>query len=133
MKTLSLICTLIFSFSTITIAQKTVEKENTAPKPFVIGEIVNIHSKELGENRTLNIYLPNGYHPDSLKRYPVIYLLDGSADEDFIHIAGLVQFGSFPWLNILPESIVVGIANVDRKRDFCRKSRSRKHSSPSGV
>ena len=39
-------------------------------------------------------------------------------DEDFIHVAGIVQFGSFPWINMLPESIVVGIGNVDRRRDF---------------
>jgi len=45
-------------------------------------------------------------------------LLDGSADEDFIHIAGLVQFTNFPWVKALPNSIVVGIANVDRRRDF---------------
>ena len=44
--------------------------------------------------------------------------MDGSKDEDFIHISGIVQFGSFSWINMLPESIVVGIANVDRKRDF---------------
>src|SRR5690606_23528390 len=50
--------------------------------------------------------------------YPVIYLLDGSLDEDFIHITGIVQFGSFSWINMIPESIVVGIGNVDRKRDF---------------
>ncbi|MEP2653008.1 MAG: alpha/beta hydrolase-fold protein, partial [Paraglaciecola sp.] len=54
----------------------------------------------------------------SLKKYPVIYLLDGSIEEDFIHIAGLVQFGSFSWVEMLPESIVVGISNVDRRRDF---------------
>jgi hypothetical protein len=86
--------------------------------PFTIGETVEIKSGILNETRTLNIYLPNGYAPDSARTYPVIYLLDGSADEDFIHIAGLVQFGSFPWINMIPESIVVGIANVDRKRDF---------------
>lgn len=51
-------------------------------------------------------------------KYPLIYLLDGSRDEDFIHIVGLTQFGSFSWINMLPESIVVGIGNVDRKRDF---------------
>ena len=85
---------------------------------FSIGETFEIKSKTLNENRTINIYLPNGYQKDSLKKYPVIYLLDGSADEDFIHISGLVQFGSFSWINILPESIVVGIANVDRKKDF---------------
>ncbi len=45
-------------------------------------------------------------------------MLDGSSDEDFIHIAGLVQFYSFEWINKVPKSIIVGIANVDRKRDF---------------
>ncbi|WP_227686841.1 alpha/beta hydrolase [Spirosoma arboris] len=87
-------------------------------KPFVLGHIDAISSKELGEIRTLNIYLPEGYSKDSLSKYPVIYLLDGSADEDFIHIAGLVQFANFPWVNLLPKSVVVGIANVDRRRDF---------------
>ena len=87
-------------------------------KPFSIGETIEFHSIVLDENRTLNIYLPNGYSPDSLKKYPVIYLLDGSVDEDFIHILGLVQFGSFSWIEMIPESIVVGIANADRKRDF---------------
>ncbi|QNA45173.1 alpha/beta hydrolase [Lacibacter sediminis] len=85
-------------------------------KVFPLGIIRQVHSVELNENRTLNIYLPEGYHKDS--SYPVIYLLDGSADEDFIHVAGLVQFYNFPWVNVLPKSIVVGIANVDRRRDF---------------
>jgi len=86
--------------------------------PLIIGESVTLNSEVLKENRTLNIYLPHGYSADSTKTYPVIYLLDGSMDEDFIHIAGIVQFGSFSWINMLPESIVVGIANTDRRRDF---------------
>ncbi len=94
------------------------EQNENHPKPFSIGEIIELKSEILAENRILNIYLPHGYSPDSAKTYPVIYLLDGSADEDFIHIAGLVQFASFSWINILPETIVVGISNVDRKRDF---------------
>lgn len=85
---------------------------------FTIGETLEIESPILGENRILNIYLPNGYSKATSKTYPVVYLLDGSVDEDFIHIAGLVQFGSFSWINMLPETIVVGIANIDRKRDF---------------
>lgn len=85
-------------------------------KDFVLGKIETIHSVELNENRPLNIYLPEGYDPK--ESYPVIYLLDGSADEDFIHIAGLVQFANFEWVNMLPKSILVGISNVDRKRDF---------------
>lgn len=85
---------------------------------FSIGETIEIKSKVLNETRTINIYLPNSYREDTIRKYPVIYLLDGSKDEDFIHIAGLVQFCSFSWINIIPESIVVGIGNVDRKRDF---------------
>lgn len=92
-------------------------------KPFVLGEIQQIRSEILGETRTLNIYLPEGYRPKDTVRYPVIYLLDGSADEDFIHIAGLVQFNNFEWVGRVPKSIVVGIANTDRQRDFTASTR----------
>jgi len=99
---------------------KTAAAQDTAgnAKPFVLGSIEELQSKVLSEKRTLNIYLPEGYHQDDTTRYPVMYLLDGSADEDFIHIAGLVQFANFSWVNLLPKTIVVGIANIDRRRDF---------------
>lgn len=87
-------------------------------KPFVLGVIDEINSKLLGEKRILNIYLPDGYTDNDDIKYPVIYLLDGSADEDFIHIVGLVQYNSFEWINRVPKSIVVGIGTVDRRRDY---------------
>ncbi|MEJ7680624.1 MAG: alpha/beta hydrolase-fold protein [Segetibacter sp.] len=87
-------------------------------KSFVLGTIIEIGSKVLAEKRILNIYLPPGYNEKDTTKYPVIYLLDGSAEEDFIHIAGVVQIFKFPWVNVLPNSILVGIANVDRRRDF---------------
>lgn len=87
-------------------------------KPFILGRIDEVHSEILAENRILNIYLPEGYDSNDTSRYPVVYLLDGSANEDFIHIVGLYQFNSFPWINQVPRSIIVGIATVDRKRDF---------------
>lgn len=87
-----------------------------AQKQFNLGNIYQLYSKELKENRTLNIYLPEGYQLDSTLSYPVIYLLDGSANEDFVHIVGLVQF--LTMIEAMPKTIVVGIANVDRKRDF---------------
>lgn len=95
------------------------QAKEASKQGFMIGEIVDFHSTVLNEDRKLNIYLPNGYSLNSDKTYPVIYLLDGSKDEDFIHISGLVQFCSYSWINMIPESIVVGIENVDRKRDFC--------------
>jgi predicted alpha/beta superfamily hydrolase len=99
-------------------AQKTKPKNADTPKPFVLGVIEEIQSKQLGEKRILNIYLPDGYNKNDTITYPVIYLLDGSVNEDFIHVAGLIQFNNFEWVNRVPKSIVVGIANVDRKRDF---------------
>lgn len=107
---------LFFSGSLSAQKNKTVSSDNS--KPFVLGVIDEIQSEQLHEKRILNIYLPEGYDKNDTVKYPVIYLLDGSADEDFIHVAGLVQFNSFPWVNRVPQSIVVGIANVDRKRDF---------------
>ncbi|MCD0471758.1 alpha/beta hydrolase [Flavobacterium sp. JAS] len=114
--------TIILSFvlfsSTLVFSQANKSKQTETSKPFVLGLIDEIQSKELGEKRILNIYLPEGYNADDATKYPVIYLLDGSADEDFIHIVGLVQFNSFEWVNQVPKSIVVGIATVDRRRDF---------------
>ena len=92
----------------------------------VIGDVVSFYSNELQEDRSVNIYLPQGYDPEVNIKYPVIYLLDGSIDEDFLHIVGIVQFGSFSWINMIPPSIVVGIANVDRKRDFTYPSRDKR-------
>lgn len=89
-----------------------------AQKPFVLGTVRELSSKILNETRTLNIYLPEGYNENDTARYPVVYLLDGSADEDFIHVVGLYQFNSFSWIDRVPPSIVVGIATIDRKRDY---------------
>jgi predicted alpha/beta superfamily hydrolase len=107
------LCWISFTFG-----QKTKEKSSEISTPFVLGVIDKIQSTVLNETRILNIYLPEGYNPSDSIKYPVIYLLDGSADEDFIHIVGLVQFNTFEWVNKVPKSIVVGIANVDRARDF---------------
>lgn len=89
-----------------------------AVTPITLGEAHKIHSAVLSENRILNIYLPPSYNSADTTRYPVIYLLDGGMDEDFIHVVGLVQFNSFSWVARIPESIIVGICNVDRKRDM---------------
>lgn len=121
-KTILLLSTfLLFTYSII--AQKA-DTRYQDKEIFPFGVIEKIDSKELAEERVLNIYLPQSYHPDSSVTYPVIYVLDGSANEDFPHIAGLVQFMNM--YDILPKSIVVGIANVDRYRDFTYPSSSKK-------
>lgn len=94
----------------------------TSPVPLTWGHSQQIHSASLGEDRIINIVLPEGYNEDTASKYPVIYLLDGAMDEDFVHMAGAVQFSSFSWVNRLPPSILVGIANTDRKRDMTYKA-----------
>ncbi|MBL7806782.1 MAG: hypothetical protein JNN28_03150, partial [Saprospiraceae bacterium] len=37
--------------------------QTTSAKPFVLGIIEEIQSRELSEKRILNIYLPAGYNP----------------------------------------------------------------------
>ncbi|WP_027387088.1 alpha/beta hydrolase [Chryseobacterium gregarium] len=107
-KKILVFCSILFVFQSIVFAQE------GSLKPLNIGEIRTFKSKILNEDRTLNIYLPQGF--DKKKSYPIIYLLDGSINEDFIHVTGLVQF--FNQMYSMPETIVVGIANIDRKRDF---------------
>lgn len=119
-KILNLTLLLITSLSYGQVLPKKISEAN-----FSIGKSIKIESTVLNETRDLNIFFPLNYSNDSLKTYPVIYLLDGSKDEDFIHISGIVQFGSFSWINMIPESIVVGIGNVDRKRDFTFPSQNK--------
>lgn len=84
-------------------------------KTLEIGHVHTLHSTILHEDRIINVYLPKSYKEDTAL-YPILYLLDGSANEDFIHVTGLVQF--LTMIEAMPPTIVVGIANIDRKRDF---------------
>lgn len=89
-----------------------------APTPICIGESISLESVILNENRTINIYLPPGYNQNDSITYPTVYVLDGGVEEDFIHISGLIRFNTQPWIDRFPNSIVVGIENVNRRRDF---------------
>lgn len=122
-----IITTLLFlNLLSVTLYGQTAKPAVARTKPFVLGVIDEIQSKELGEKRVLNIYLPEGYNKNDTLTYPVTYLLDGSADEDFIHVTGIYQFNNFPWIARVPKTIIVGIANVDRKRDFTYPSTNSK-------
>jgi predicted alpha/beta superfamily hydrolase len=82
-------------------------------------EMITTHSDVLGEDRSVLVWLPERYE-DSLRRYPVLYVLDG--EYFFRQAVAAVQFlselgyegGQHP----IPEMIVVGVVNVDRERDY---------------
>lgn len=85
----------------------------------VIGTIDSIHSKILGEQRKIWIYIPEGGPGGiySKQRYPVVYLLDG--DAHFYSVVGMIQqLSQVNGNTICPEMIVVGIPNTDRTRDL---------------
>jgi len=84
-----------------------------AQESICIGERLTIHSSILGEERVILLSLPATYE-HGVSSYPVLYLLDG--EYHFQHAVGSVRFLS--GIGKMPECIVVGIANVDRERDF---------------
>ncbi len=75
-----------------------------------------IESRVLGERRRVFVAPPPGFDATATVRYPVLYLLDGGIDEDFVHVAEAVHFGC-TWDRLRP-MFVVGIENTDRRRDF---------------
>jgi len=116
MKTATFLLFLTFSVN-LSFAQKNSESTDNS-NPMVLGLIQKISSATLGEERKISIYLPEDYNKNDNTKYPVVYVLDGGVNEDFIHIAGIVRFNTQPWINRFPRSIVVGIENTNRKRDF---------------
>ena len=85
------------------------------PVPITIGETHILASKPLAQDRVVNVYLPADY-ATSGKTYPVLYLIDGGLDQDFLHIAGTSALGAL-WARS-QDVIVVGVATKDRRREL---------------
>lgn len=117
MKSIIIISILTFP-AKVTFGQKVKAEQKETTKPFVPGVIEEIQSKALAAKRGFEYLFSTRLPQKDSTTYLVFYLLDGSAKEDFIPIVGLVQFNNFEWVNQVPKSIVVGIAPVDRQRDF---------------
>ncbi len=86
----------------------------------LLGSKFVIQSNILDEERTCLISLPDSYNDsiEEMKKYPVIILLDGYTH--FKTAAGIVHFMSSDRNrnNLMPESIIIAIENIDRERDF---------------
>lgn len=111
MKVKVVLTLLLMAYCGVSYAQDT-------PQPINIGVSEVFQSAILKESKNINIYLPPNYQPNDTVSYPVVYVLDGGVEADFIHVVGLVRFNTQPWIDRFPNSIVVGIENVDRRRDF---------------
>ena len=67
-----------------------------------------------GDDREVNVYLPPEY--DGEAPLPVLYLLDGGLDQDFLHVAGTSALNAL-WGRSQPV-IVVGIQTKDRRAEL---------------
>lgn len=78
-------------------------------------ETFTIQSKQLGEERTINVWTPEGYQ-SSTDSLLVLYMPDGGIKEDFPHIANTLN--ELVQANKIPPVILVGIENTQRRKDL---------------
>ena len=84
--------------------------------PHVTATSYTVQSEVLGSERIVTVRLPAGYEEEPDRRFPVVYLLDGGPDQDFDHIAGIVQSRDMNWT--FERFILVGVQSVDRRHYF---------------
>ncbi len=74
-----------------------------------------IQSLKLGAERQLKIQLPRGYDSNDDKTYPLFIVFDG--DYMFEAVVGNVDY--FSYWNDMPEAIVVGVNQLNKRFDDC--------------
>lgn len=93
---------------------KTTDTSNPASNQNTPGIRDSLYSNVLKEKRFVNVVLPKDYKADLKDRYDVLYILDGEGPTKlFTPIQQLMEQEGF-----VPRTILVGISNVDRARDF---------------
>ena len=92
-------------------------------------DTLRIDSDALGEERTILIDLPASYHGEDpvygLKNYPIMIILDG---ERLFELARTVlRDRSRATVEEIPEMILLGVVNTDRRRDMLPFGGSHEH------
>lgn len=108
MKNYRFVSTLIISFLYL---KGTAQLKLNSDKQIIIGKVDSLYSEILKEQREIWVQVPQ--NTDSSEKFPVIYVLDAS--KNFYSVSAILK--QLLPLKI-PNSIIVGIANTDRTRDF---------------
>ena len=83
--------------------------------PYVIADVVTIHSKVLNEDRKLSIFNPDTVGGNVTPTYPVMYLLE---ENDMAMVTGTIKYLS-SYNEQMPAMLVVGLdGGGDRIRDL---------------
>ncbi|MFC1565828.1 alpha/beta hydrolase-fold protein [Candidatus Neomarinimicrobiota bacterium] len=85
----------------------------TAINNILLGQTISIESKILNETREVFVFTPDGYEQGN-ESFPVIYVLDG--ETHFFIASAIANFLANN--QRIPKTIVVGIPNIARNRDF---------------
>ncbi|WP_284124645.1 alpha/beta hydrolase [Parerythrobacter aestuarii] len=85
-------------------------------EPFSPATVYTITSNVLDGERKLVVRLPVEYASEPERRFRVLYLLDGGPEQDFEHIAGIVQSREMNYS--FDPFILVGIQSVNRRHFF---------------
>jgi len=78
-------------------------------------ETFKIKSEKIGEDRVINVWVPENYK-NSSDSLPIMYMADGGIKEDFPHIANTLE--KLIKENRIKPIILVGIENTQRRRDL---------------
>ena len=111
--TLVILATAVVSVACTVLALKVLENE-----PPVEGAVsATVRSAVLGEDREYFVHLPEGYETDPARRFPVMYVLDGTSQSG--HTAAAASL--MTRVGLIPPIIVVGVPSIDgdtRNRDY---------------
>jgi predicted alpha/beta superfamily hydrolase len=89
-----------------------------------ISDIIHFSSVILGRDWKVRIYHPSGYDENTLKRYPVLYMHDGSnlffPDEAFMNREWQIDetMDLLDGMNVIDKVMVIGIYADDRMHDY---------------
>lgn len=101
-----------------------ISRQRIVSDPIPPYESFNIDSKQVREQRVINVWLPPGYAQSEM-RFPVLYMPDGGVKEDFSHIANTLD--QLIRAQKIPPYILVGIENTERGRDLTGASEVEEH------
>lgn len=93
---------------------------------YSVGVTDSLYSNTLNETRYIYIQIPDNYHNDVEKHYPVVYVLDGEVFLPTVNNVFNFYSGGF-----MPEMILVGISNANhRTRDLTPSKVTSKYGMP---
>jgi len=77
------------------------------------GKRDSITSAVLKEKRIIQVVLPRNYKPGSKEKYDVLYVLDDGNTRTINNVQQFIEDEAY-----MPPTIIVGVLNTDRNRDF---------------